>query len=904
MNDANYIYLDAIKNEKTHQLIIDVEPKYDKRVKQILFYNYITDKIDSIHDCQNFEHTGQTLFDNICNKDYILTYSNQNKQLTTLEYDDYYKEYCIVSNCTFNQENSFFQLFQIGEELLVSDYDHHALKRLVHDEIGLQYATLPIDSSIKVKLLWQGKHCIYTLDEHFYIIELSLNADKQLIAKKIIQLPTNTFLNTLDIDADGNYWVGTEIGLFKYYNTKYVNAIDLGKYNNLKDNIWSVVQMQNKKVLLSHFTKGLFTVNEAGSIDSISISKTLHPPDLGINYYMGASVDAQGNTYIPTNTQVLQYDGKNVKKIATSYENQFFSYCDTQHHKQLFCSVDCYVKDDHSDALQKISKTLLDNNRAILCVTVGRNGNYYFCSGGKLIEYNLTQGVQHTFSNYKNPIAKNQNFLPATGYISLHSDTAGMLWLGSKNGLIRIPYEQLQHPERYDTIGVLVGYRSSVAFIKPYKNTHLIIGYADNIGIVNVNVITPETGLPTLILDNNYGIQRAEIGQNGCAIVNDTLAWVLITGDLLQLNMPEICKKLAIDTFPNILLECNNKRTIQLQKKRENVVFLLDSFAHNFTNEQLNGYSVAINNQLINNNNYTYENLKAYYVKGINTITLKNSRGQEQTYQLQLKTKLNERVFYAVLLLIISSLVVAVWNKNKSLKQTKDKQAKAESEKELAVMRLNMTTASHNNHSLVHINLRIQAMIRELEKYVGKLEKFKSHRMKINESLSQLHNFYKNTFTNHLEIYSSLADEINLVNTYFAMCKIQLPAFEVKYNTHDVIVEKIQIPKSTLLTLAINSISYGIEYKKSGTIHISVTENPSDYLIEIWDNAASLNIEQNNQVKKGLGQGRKLVAQILQQYYIDFKNKSTSALLPLTAKGACGVHTGLRLSKNKKHHHQ
>jgi hypothetical protein len=166
---------------------------------------------------------------------------------------------------------------------------------------------------------------------------LSLKASShEFFPSRPVSLKQNlTFPNFSFVDNENNLWVGTDNGLYNYFN------LNIEEYNfniGTPDNVWSIVEDKHGNIWLGSYGNGLYVYDGKQNVKRMDFSAKLHGVTKSANnlIYMGSTTDSENTVFIPTCCGIVKFY-KGVYHGISNTSGCLYAYYDSLT-KQIFYS--------------------------------------------------------------------------------------------------------------------------------------------------------------------------------------------------------------------------------------------------------------------------------------------------------------------------------------------------------------------------------------------------------------------------------------------------------------------------------------------------------------------------------------------------------------------------------------
>lgn len=295
----------------------------------------------------------------------------------------------------------------------------------------------------------------------------------------------NSSIHSIVIDADGNYWIGTQNGLFICsYNRelKLIKKISESEGNFLT-NISAILKCKSSKMVVATYGNGLYIFDKSG-IKHYGIKE-----GLSSNIIHTIFEDKNENIWLATlQGGAIKFDGKTFTSITKKdglADNTVYSINQDNRGYLLFATSEGGLSCYDGKMFHNFNEASGISSNLVSTIQVDRFNYYWLGTSKGLNKIKLTEYFDIDFSKFYS----DQNGLEGSefGNNSLYIDNEGIIWAGTTEGLTRFNTE-LDYPNV--TPPNLVLHEIHLAYQKvDWKK------YSDN--------VDPKTGLP-IDLQLNY----------------------------------------------------------------------------------------------------------------------------------------------------------------------------------------------------------------------------------------------------------------------------------------------------------------------------------------------------------------------------------------------------------------
>ena len=398
-----------------------------------------------------------------------------------------------LEKCALQQLNKdYFELYDIKKGQLIS------FAKFMNEDLSLS-TWLPDKSFLNL-----ARNCHNFYPEH----------------KASLQ-PNFTSPNFSFVDKENNLWIGTENGLYNFFNLKIEEFnFSLGT----PDNIWSIVEDKTGTIWLGSYGNGLYTYDKKGNVNKIDFSdKLCKRYKIANKYiYMGSTTDDDKTVYISTSYGIAKFvDGK-IQKISGT-QGCLYAFYDIETKELMYSGSD-------TTSQRRGMFIGMDNNKKFypfdkgFAICIIRDGN------GKI----RVGGFRGTGVLEINKIKSDTLKCAYVGVVSMAIDSSKRLWKATEKGIF---VEHTDGSEYRVAKNQLIGGYTSLGV---YKNKYLIAGGTKSFAIVDIKNITDYEKAVVINIGYEGGFTGLESGQNGLWISDDGNVWLTTALNILRFNPDEI----------------------------------------------------------------------------------------------------------------------------------------------------------------------------------------------------------------------------------------------------------------------------------------------------------------------------------------------------------------------------
>jgi len=663
-----------------------------------------------------------------------------------------------------------------------------------------------------------------------------------------------TYPNFSFIDRENNLWIGTENGLYNYFNLN----IEEFKFNiGEPDNAWSIVEDAKGIMWFGCYGNGLWTLDNSNKLNRINILNPANEQCTIANQllYMGSTNGTDNTLYMTSSYGVIQF--KNGKYSGISKTPAcLFAYYDKINNQIMYSGLDTA------------------SNKRGMFIGMDTNKKFYPFEKGypitiiRDIKGSLRIGSfrgQGTFNG--DSIIADTSKHEYTGVICMDNDNKGRLWKGTEKGI----YVELANGNEY-RVGrkQLEGAYTSLAV---YKNKYLIVCGVNSFTVIDINNLDNYEQPVITTIGYDAGFTGLESGQNGICIASDGYVWLSTALSVLRFQ-PEQIMKDHITQIPNIRIDkiSYSKDNINWDKilfdnteiklKSENKFFKIDYIANSISNPKSlrfryrlvglsDKWSKPISYKSVN---YTNIGFGEYHFEvqcsldGINWSKIVKS--PEIKIVAPFYVQPLAIIIYIVLLILISVVTTRkIVKRNNQRKLELINRQKLENELQLNTLRSKI---------IPHFTKNVLSAIGHFAM---------TDKLKAGHYISVFSKFTGLTLVNADKNYNSIKNELEYIDKYLELEKMR---FEERFDYHIDINKNADlntlIPSMILHTYCDNAIRHGLVNKKNkGLLIVKIENYDCGVRIIITDNG--IGRKKAEQLgTQGNGQGLNLIEAQLEFY--------------------------------------
>lgn len=710
-------------------------------------------------------------------------------------------------------------------------------------------------------------------------------------AKQVKLFDKMAFPNFSFVDKENNLWIGTENGLYNFFNLN----IEEYKFNlGEPDNIWSIIQDKSGKMWFGSFGNGLITLNKEQKISVIDFKSKIEPKKrLAVNQiYMGSTAH-NNRVYIATALGVAMFKESRIK-VFTNTPACLYTYFDTQTNELMYSGHD----------------TL--SNRRGLYIGMEVNKKFYpFEKGFPISIIRDANGVIRVGAFRGTGRLQNGKLEVDTAkcdYVSVVCmvlDNRKRLWKATEKGI----YAELPDGRefRLSPLQLTGSYTSLVV----YKNKYLVAGGTLGFSIVDISKPNNYANPEVINIGYDAGFTGLESGQNGICVDSEGYVWLATALNVLRFNPEDIVKnhtrftpKLRINSISFSADNTNWQSHFfsggEVRIPSENKFFRIDYIANSISapkslrfRYRLLGlsdkwsehvYTKSVNYTNIGFGEYRFE--VQCSMNGVDWSPVVQSPVIEITVPVFLRPI--AFLIYILLIIAVSVQLTKVLTKRKQDNQLQElNRRKLENELQLKSLRSKI---------IPHFTKNVLSAIGHFAM---------TEKLKAGHFIAVFYKFSEKTLSYSDKNYIALNEEIEYTKLYLELEKMRFEDKEFNFNIYisNEINTEMLVPALTLHTYCDNAIRHGLINKpeKGWELTISVEKEIAGVKISVTDNG----IGRKNATKlgtQGAGKGLSLIEQQLDFYNCGNNEKIIQQIYDLTdpVGNATGTRVELYVPNNFK----
>ncbi len=627
--------------------------------------------------------------------------------------------------------------------------------------------------------------------------------------------PTNIL-----IDRNKNIWVGTETGLYNYYQANFEQY----KFNitSVGDNVWGIVQDEDENMWFAGYSTGLWSMSPKGVIKEYS-ARDFSPDideDLFKRQYMSPIRDEKGRLFFTYEGRLLVIDGDEIRNFFLK-SGCLFIKNDEKNNRVLFGGKGLVVLDKNN---WELTTYPIDPVAFIISILDLGDGRFLCTSFNR----------QYIFDNEK------LTALPDTfaykGVVSMVSDSLGNIWKGTNSGLYH------SAPNKETRVGAEV-ITQMIGSVFLYKNW-LFVATLNKLHLIDINEFYSTGKASVKTFGQHHGFMAMDVGQNGFYLDSEKYLWFTVGDKVLRFKPEEVANadfpELQKPHITALSYSIDNSTWESIDKKTSfglhsaTNALKFEAFASNFNNPGQLVYRyklVGLNdhwNSPTNVSEITFNNLRPGKYQLHVQSSVNGRDWSETTYSPEITiVKLWWQKWYIILLEVFLAVSIVAYisvlfyrQKQKAFIQ------KLNEQKRLNELRLRSIRSKHIPHFSGNA-------LANIEYYI-----FNNDLLEANKFLGKYSNMMNITLRDAEKSCRSISSEIEYVETYLEIEKMRFQnKLEYQFQIDSQTDLSTKIPNMLLHTWVENAIKHGLRHLNDiGKIMIEIKPYDKGILIAVEDN--------------------------------------------------------------------
>ena len=691
-----------------------------------------------------------------------------------------------------------------------------------------------------------------------------------LIHNKLLKT-TNHFdqINDLLQDSEGNIWVASETGLFKI-----VPFYNYSKKDNMPNYVWSVQEDRHKNIWFASYSNNYLHYLNGGVIQK-------HPKKfLNTAFYMGGIQAQTGHNYYPTNSGVIISDGNSFSSLDLPEKEAVLSIFEDRATSNLYFGSykGLFIKNKKGSYLHN-TDFVKGKEELVLKIVKNKKGELWFVTKKSFGRINESGDITY----------KNENI---NSGLSIHSDTRGNLWIGTKNNFYFFDYQSIisiQHPELKYMIGSVIG----------TNDNQIVYGGLRGIGILDLDefykvyknsktskAINAESFVT--YYSSSHGFMGEEIGQNGIFKDSKGKIWVPTNTNVVMFNPKDLKRNTKppntyithLESSPDNINWTKIDSTKRLHHSNKNIRFNYIGISHTAPKEVWYKYRLlGFSNEWINatkNRQITYTNLDpgnyTFELKAKNNNGFWNKKTIVSSFEI--KSVFWKTVWFQILcliavIIILYQIITFFYHQRKR---------KIEFSERLNALQMKAIQSQLYPHLLFNAASATGSVI------------YKENKDKAYDFVVKLSQLMRRALVDNQKSYKSLQDELDFVKNYLEIQKIRFSErFDYRISIDSKTSMVIKVPQMVVQTYVENAIKHGLEpLRKGGLLNIEITSEQNFIQVVIEDNGIGIKEAKKNNTE-GTRSGIKIMNEIYKIHNENSPNKIKVTLIDLYDEGGKGT---------------
>lgn len=693
-----------------------------------------------------------------------------------------------------------------------------------------------------------------------------------------------TYPNFAFVDNEKNLWVGTDNGLYNYFNLN-IEEINLGI--GAPDNIWSITEDSTGKIWFGSYGNGLYVFDPLkSSIKEMDFSAKLHGVTEAANklIYMGSTTDTKKAVYIPTCCGLIKFSDDVFAGISST------SGCLYAYYDQLTEQI--YYSGVNRDSKKRGLFVGMNSDRKFypfergfpLCIIRDGKGS---------IRIGSARGTATLLSNKLVDDTTRNNY---SGVMSMVLDNQKRLWKATERGVfVELPNgSEYRVAEEYVT-----GTFTSMTLA---QNRYIVAGGTQGFVIIDINSHDDFRQMAVVKVGYDGGFTGLESVQNSIWTDSKGIVWLGTALNVLKFDPDKVFRdNFHFTPVPRIseiaYSEDNtlwkrhffNDGTIKLSN--DNKFLRIDYVANSMTSPQslrfryrLSGLSdnwskpVSVKSVYFTNlrfGKYRFELQSS--LDGVVWSPIVQSPEFEITVPIYLRPV--TLIFYFLLILLLSIFLTRFFTKKKQKRRIE------------AVRRRQLVNELQLN------TLRSKIIPHFTNNVLSAIGHFAmTDKLKAGHYIAVFSKFTGLTLANADRNYISLTDELEYLEKYLELEKMRFDnRFDYCIQIDESTNMDLLLPTMTLHTYCDNAVRHGLVHKKGpGKLTVSIKSESDGVRMIIQDDGIGRQKAKETGTR-GNGKGLKLIEAQLEFYNQNNTQKITQKITDLYDKAGNAAGTSVEL---------
>jgi len=758
--------------------------------------------------------------------------------------------------------------------ILAYSNKHQKLFRLTDDfsqALVINHDPLPFLCNEPLHLVMTRSGTLFSITPECQIVSYGNN--------RVSPIEKVTMVKTMLIDRDNNLWVGTENGIYNFFQSGFEQY----KFNigQSVDNVWSIVALPDRSIWFGGFLTGFWSLNQNGRLRVFETKPYLGQTNN--NFYMGGITDNKGRGFLPVVSGMLKIEKDKIDYINLNFKGVPMSMTDdTIQNRLLIGASGGFI------SLEKDSWKILDYvplQRSIVSTCIDREGNIlagtftqqFVYQPGKLLPHHARQ---------------------SRGVISMTRDYKGNIWKGTSVGL----YLDNGTTEEQQFQGSIKGVIAAVHIKHPW----LLAATVNKLFMVNLDTFYTNPPGKIYEFDSGNGYIAMDGGQNGFCTDYEGYVWYTVTDKVLRFSPGEVAKNYTQYTpkphFSSFLFSSDQITWHRVATNNPDA--LVRPWYENSVRLAMKAVSMGNANKMVYQ--YRIKKLSPDWSEptGITQQTFSNLRPGK--YQIEIRCSCHEGIWSESVTSPIITIKHAWWQywwvqvivalvligiiyflSLRFIKKRQEQQIrKLTEQKRLNELRLQSVRSKHVPHfsgnALANIEHFIfSADIRTANKYLSKYSRLMNITLRDADRASR-----------------TVGEELEYVTIYLELEKMRFgDQFEYELQVDPQVDRNKEIPNMLLQTWVENALKHGLRhYQGIGKVVVLIEKSGEYTKITVQDNGVG-RAKAKELGTSGTGSGLRILTEQIEIYNHFNPRKAEMSIQDLTDRdgGAAGTRIGMSI---------